>query len=105
MVDFAAARFEERGDDDHSETLRGLGEFGHGRSGLDGLCEVEVLWVLVDAEIFRREHLLQADDLGALGRRFFDAGQGLAHVRRRSVLGGELDETDADGVSHGEGRQ
>ena len=105
MVDFAAARFEERGDDDDAETLRGLGEFGHGRAGLDGLGEVEVLRVLGDAEILRREHLLQADDLRALGRRFFDAGQGLADVRRRRVLGGELDETDADGISHGEGRQ
>ena len=105
VVDFAAARLEERGDDDDTEALRGLGQFGHRWAGLDGLGEVEVLRVLVDAEILRREHLLEADDFGALGRRFLDAGQGLADVRRRGVLGGELDETDADGVSHGAGRQ
>ena len=43
MVDFAAACFEERGDDDDAESLGGFGEFGYGRPGLNGLSEVEVL--------------------------------------------------------------
>ncbi len=105
VVDFAAARFEEWRDNDDAEPLRDLGEFGDRRTRLDGLSEVEVLRVLIDAEILRREHLLQADDFGALRRCLFNTRNRPPDIGRRGILGGELDETDADGVSHGAGRQ
>ncbi len=59
--------------------------------------------VLGDAKIFRGEHLLERDDLRALGGGFLDAREGLAEVFRGRVGGGELDEAEGNGVVH-EGR-
>ena len=82
----------EEGNDEHDPKISGHLTQGLGRGAGDGLGQIEKPGVFGLTEVWRREELLQAHDLSALGRGGPYAVEGLHPVALRLLQAGHLDE-------------